>query len=146
MRLITITDGEFCLAVFTDNFFKYTPTWQNELKSVMRFTTWNITEGLINGRYCSNVGNAEDYYNLQGTFDNCGNTIAWTVTYQNVKRNAHSTCGWSGRIAMDDKANPIIFTTWLLTSKTKPGSEWASTKIGFNTFKIIKTPQNSTCA
>ena len=108
----------------------------------MNFTAWDTTAGSVDGLYCSAVGNATNYYDLHGTFDTCGETIAWTVTYQNEFYNSHSTCAWSGRIYNHKTTNPVIMTTWLLTRQTNQA--WESTNIGSDKFTLPYT-QDSPC-
>ena len=86
------------LTVFNEEFFTSHPIWQNELGSVMKFTAWDTNEGSVDGSYCSSVGNAAFNYDLRGTFDTCGETIGWGVTWQNDFGDSNSTTAWSGRI------------------------------------------------
>ena len=109
--------------------------WYNELGSVMEIGLVDAQKGDFTGTYCSAVGEATKTYELQGRFDTNGTTLGWIVTYKNQYLNAHSTCGWSGQLQVDEKdLKPTIFTTWLLTSQTDPEDNWNSTNVGFDTF------------
>lgn len=110
-------------------------TWYNELGSVMKISEIDSVNGSFTGTYCSAVGDATKEYILQGRFDTEGRSLGWVVSYQNEYLNAHSTCTWSGQVQLDSIAQePIILTTWLLTTQTTPQYDWESTNVGFDTF------------
>ena len=101
----------------------------------MTITKVDELQGNFTGVYCSAVGQAEKEYALCGRFDTGGQTLGWVVSYNNQYMNAHSTCGWSGQIQIDpDIREPVIFTTWLLTTQSTPQNDWNSTNVGSDTF------------
>lgn len=117
--------------------------WYNELGSVMTVTAVDIADGNFAGKYCSGVGKAVNNYTLLGRFDSDGQSLGWVVSYKNQFLNAHSTAGWSGQLQMDPSTSqPVILTTWLLTTETQPQNNWNSTNVGFD--KFTTTPQNHT--
>lgn len=120
--------------------------WHNELESEMRI--YDVTyNGSISGVYCSAVGKATYYYDLVGRYDpepNCspgytGTTVGWTVSYRNDQLNAHSTTTWSGQLQTNGREKTIL-TKWLLTTQTASKDNWASTKIGSDTFMPGPSP------
>ena len=116
-------------------FLRSGSVWYNELGSVMRITEVCYDKGTFSGTYCSAVGDATKKYLLSGRFNNEGHSLGWAVTYKNQYENAHSTAAWSGQIQVNPGIQqPIILTTWLLTSETLPSDDWASTQVGFDTF------------
>ena len=69
---------------------------------------------------------------LIGTYDKDGTessgTIGWAVTYNNAEEgNSKSTATWSGQRQLGGDGNPVILTTWLLTSQSIPSKNWEST-------------------
>lgn len=56
------------------------------------------------------------------------------MTYKNDYGNSMSTCTWSGQRQVTEGDKPTLITTWLLTSQTKPDSNWKSTDINKDTF------------
>ena len=95
--------------------------WYNELDSEMEITSVDTATGVFGGRYCSRVGEAEYWYVLTGRQDTDGNTIGWTVNWQNSTLNAHSVSTWSGQLQYTPSGDPTILTTWLLTSEGQLG-------------------------
>ena len=68
---------------------------------------------------------------LIGTYDkdatDYGGSIAWAVTFNNDQHgNSKSSTSWSGQRQIVD-GNPIIYTTWILTSQTAASDNWEST-------------------
>ena len=55
--------------------------WTNELSSKMFILGSSYAEGQIIGLYCSKVGDAYDYYDLNGLYDTdgdkTGGTLGW---------------------------------------------------------------------
>jgi len=121
--------------------------WYNELGSTMIIETYDAESGVFSGKYESKVGNAESFYTLTGRRDTDGNTIGWTVNWQNGFRNAHSVTTWSGQLQQKSFGDPMILTTWLLTTQTEAGDNWDSTKVGKDEFstKAALTGKHSTC-
>lgn len=112
-----------------------TGTWYNELGSEMKLTAH--ANGNLTGQYFSAVGDAENFYVLQGRFDSAppagaGVSLAWTVTFFNATLNAHSTSAWSGQFFAG--AQPQILVQWLLTSSTTLPNVWQSTNVGHDEF------------
>ncbi|NUT49434.1 MAG: hypothetical protein HOV94_19310 [Saccharothrix sp.] len=116
-----------------------TGTWYNQFGSTMIVTA--KPDGSLVGTYESAVGNAESRYVLAGRYDTAsvdgvGTTLAWTVSWRNDFRNAHSATAWSGQFFGGDKAR--ITTKWLLASSTTPANEWQSTLVGGDVFTQTK--------
>ena len=109
-------------------------TWYNELGSKMVITSFDDETGVFTGTYKSPVGEAEKTYLLTGRKDTAGNTLGWTVNWQNVNLNANSVTTWSGQLQEDESQESSILTTWLLTSQTTPDDNWESTQMGFDYF------------
>ena len=110
-------------------------TWKNELGSIMNITVVDTVNCDFTGTYYSAVGEATNTYGLQGRFDTVGRTLGWAVSYKNKYLNVHSTCAWSGQIQLNGvNQEPVILSTWVLTSQTDEGNEWNSTNVGFDTF------------
>ena len=117
--------------------------WYNELGSVMTITSVDTQTGVFTGTYESQVGVAEKTYLLTGRCDTLGNTLGWTVNWQNSYLNAHSVTTWSGQSQIQSNGQPIILTTWLLTSQTTPEDNWESTQVGFDQFTQTQpTPES----
>ena len=101
----------------------------------MTISSFNPENGVIRGTYHSKVGEAEKKYLLIGRKDTVGNTIGWTVNWQNDHPlNVHSVTTWSGQYQMTSGGDEVILTTWLLTSQKTPDEIWESTLIGFDHF------------
>ena len=98
--------------------------WHNELNSTMVITEFDQETGVFGGKYQSLVGDADRWYVLTGRQDTEGKTLGWTVNWKNSKRNAHSVTTWSGQIQYLPNGDPVIITTWLLTSQTQPDDNW----------------------
>ena len=64
--------------------------WYNELGSTMIIESYDAESGVFSGKYRSLVGTAERFYLLTGRRDPDGNTIGWTVNWQNADLNAHA--------------------------------------------------------
>ena len=88
----------------------------------MDITSVDPERGVFGGNYQSLVGVATKWYVLTGRIDLDGNTIGWTVNWQNSHRNAHSVTTWSGQQQFNSIDEPVILTTWLLTSLIRTGS------------------------
>ena len=72
---------------------------------------------------------------LTGRKDTAGNTLGWTVNWENSDLNAHSVTTWSGQLQLNEGLEYYdILTTWLLTSQTIPEDNWESTQVGFDYF------------
>ena len=120
--------------MLADYFGKLPSSWYNELGSTMTITSADYSTGSFSGTYNSTVGTAKDEYVLSGRFDTRGDTLGWVVSWQNAFLNAHSTTAWSGHLDMSGTPQPVISSTWLLTSSTTPENDWQSTNVGFDTF------------
>lgn len=71
-------------------------------------------------------------YDKDGTEN--GGTIAWTVTFNNAEHgNSKSSTGWSGQRQLLN-GDPVIRTTWVLTSQTNVSDNWKSTMISQDFF------------
>jgi hypothetical protein len=115
---------------------KLSGDWYNQVGSKM--TLIADENGGLSGTYKSAVGNAEDSYVLTGCFDVCppsgeGVSVGWVVSFNNSKRNAHSTTAWSGQYYFDGGDERIV-TRWLQTSSTAPSSVSQSTNVERGTF------------
>ena len=107
----------------------------------MVITSYDSKTGVFSGNYQSLVGDATKWYILTGRKDTDGNSIGWTVSWQNSNNNAHSVTTWSGQFQLQSFGDPIILTTWLLTSQTTPDDDWESTQVGFDHFSLTKPTQ-----
>ncbi|WP_259015294.1 avidin/streptavidin family protein [Emticicia fluvialis] len=110
--------------------------WYNELGSKM---TLQVLGSNISGTYETKVGDAEGMYNLIGQVDGqTGNCMAigWVVVWQNGLMNSDSVTSWSGQFRTDF-GDPMIVTTWLLTTETSISNEWQSTIVGKDYFTKI---------
>ena len=101
----------------------------------MVITSVDPATGVFGGIYCSKVGDAEKWYVLTGRQDTDGETVGWTVNWNNASNNSHSVTTWSGQQRLRD-GDSLILTTWLLTSQTSPENDWESTQIGFDQFSL----------
>ena len=110
----------------------------------MVITSLDPETGVFGGNYQSLVGDATKWYVLTGRVDLDGNTIGWTVNWQNSHGNAHSVTTWSGQQQLNSIGEPVILTTWLLTSQTTPDKDWESTLVGFDTFSQTPPSQETT--
>ena len=112
--------------------------WHNELGSTMTIKSVDQNAGSFSGTYCSAVGEAKKEYVLSGRFDPCGDTLGWVVSWQNSWQSDPSTTAWCGHLKVLGTPQPVIFTTWLLTSSTtskdSKDEDWQSTNVGFDTF------------
>ena len=100
----------------------------------MIITDINQSTGSFTGTYNSAVGEAfSEEYELQGHFDTEGSSLGWVVSYPY----AHSTSAWSGQVQMLAGEEPMIQTTWVLTTQTSPADAWKSTNVGFDTFTAV---------
>ena len=118
--------------------------WYNELGSAMVITCLDNKTGVFHGNYQSLVGSDMDWYVLTGRMDLDGNTTGWTVNWQNSYRNAHSVTTWSGQKRFNSFGEPVILTTWLLTSQTTPDMDWKSTLVGSEIFSQTPPSQETT--
>ena len=117
--------------------------WYNELGSVMTITSVDTQTGVFTGTYESQVGQAGKTYLMSGRYDNTGDTLGWTVNWLNFYLNAHSVTTWSGHSQIQSNGQPIILTTWLLTSQTTPEDNCESTQVGFDQFTQTQpTPES----
>ena len=98
--------------------------WYNELNSTMIIKSYDEESGVFSGKYESLVGVALRFYVLTGRRNTEGNTIGWTVNWQNKFLNAHSVTTWSGQLQLSPCGDPMILTTWLLTTQTEPEKNW----------------------
>ena len=94
-------------------------------------------------KYRSLVGTAERFYLLTGRRDPDGNTIGWTVNWQNADLNAHAVTTWSGQLQKSPLGDPVILTTWLLTAQKEPRNDWDSTNVGKDEFFTQQPSQES---
>ena len=122
----------------------FTGNWYNELGSQMFL---NASGGQLSGFYASAVGQARYTYPLAGRYDTQpasggGQTMAWTVSWQNAYQNAHSATGWSGQY-FDQGGNEEIYTLWLLAAEVSEGDEWESTLAGQDTFTRTPPPKEA---
>ena len=117
--------------------------WHNELGSTMIIESYDTESGVFSGKYKSKVGMAERFYTLTGRRDTDGNTIGWTVNWQNADLNVHSVTTWSGQLQKLPFGDPMILTTWLLTAQTEPAEDWDSTKVGKDEFFTEQPSQES---
>ena len=99
--------------------------------------------GVFSGSYTSAVGRVKGPYLLTGCLDTAGSTVGWIVNWQNEKMNAHSVTAWSGQLQTTSMGEPIILTTWLLTSQTSPEKNWESTQVGFDHFSLKPLQQET---
>ena len=111
-------------------------TWYNELGSKMVITSYDRETGVFSGTYKSpHAGEAEGTYILTGRKDPAGNTLGWTVNWQNsCTKSLQSVTTWSGQLQYEGLEYWVILTTWLLTSQTIPEDNWESTQVGFDYF------------
>ena len=119
-------------------------TWYNELGSTMVITSLDPQTGVFGGNYQSLVGDAKNCYVLTGRKDLDGYTTGWTVNWQNSYQNAKSVTTWSGQQQFNSIGEPVILTTWLLTSQKTPDNDWESTLVGFDTFSQTPPSQETT--
>ena len=117
--------------------------WYNELGSTMITESYDAESGVFSGKYRSLVGTAERFYLLTGRRDMAGNTIGWTVNWQNADLNAHAVTTWSGQLQKSPFGDPVILTTWLLTAQTEPRNDWDSTNVGKDEFFTEQPSQES---
>ena len=99
----------------------------------MVITSVDPATGVFGGTYNSSVGDAKRWYVLTGQQDTKGETLGWTVNWENSYHNAKSVTTWSGQQQLKGD-DPVILTTWLLTSQKTLKNEWESTQIGFDIF------------
>ena len=118
--------------------------WHNELGSTMVITSFDPETGVFGGHYETLVGDATKWYVLTGRRDLDGKTTGWTVNWQNSHKNAHSVTTWSGQYQFTSIGEPVIVTTWLLTSQTTPDDDWESTLVGFDRFTQSPPLQETT--
>ena len=100
----------------------------------MKITEVDQATGSFIGTYNSAVGQATKEYKLCGRFDSQGSSLGWVVSWKNDYMNAHSTTTWSGQVMNNAIGEPMIKTTWLLTSQTTAENAWKSTLVGSDTF------------
>ena len=117
--------------------------WYNELNSTMIIKSYDEESGVFSGKYESLVGVALRFYVLTGRRNTEGNTIGWTVNWQNKFLNAHSVTTWSGQLQLSPCGDPMILTTWLLTTQTEPEKNWKSTQVGQDQFFTKQPSQES---
>ena len=86
--------------------------WHNELGSTMIIESYDTESGVFSGKYKSKVGMAERFYTLTGPRDTDGNTIGWTVNWQNADLNAHAVTTWSGQLQKSPFGDPMILTVF----------------------------------
>ena len=116
--------------------------WFNELGSCMNITA--ARDGMLHGKYETAVGIADKTYDLTGRYDTDGNSLGWTVTWNNCTGSSYSTTGWSGQYQLDPcTKEPRILTTWLLTAQTNPSNDWNSTNIGADVFQPVAPPPDT---
>jgi hypothetical protein len=115
--------------------------WFNELNSYMIL---EVNGNHIKGLYHTKVGDAEGDYELRGiidTDDPNNFVIGWTVVWHNDILNSDAVTSWSGQVQAIKKGERI-FTTWLLSAKSKLKDTWGSTKIGQDVFtRKPQTPE-----
>jgi saccharopepsin len=108
-------------------------TWHNQLGSRMVLT---VNGNQITGTYETSVGSAKGPYPLVGrtTSDGqSGQTLGFTVSWQNGSGNSDATTSWSGQLRFSG-GNEWIQTTWLLTTQMDLASQWKSTVVGQDFF------------
>jgi hypothetical protein len=111
-------------------------TWFNELGSTMTINP--VTPNGFSGTYqtaVSTTGCAQGVFTLIGISDtdNDGTSVAFAVAWTNGSSQCHSVTAWSGQLQIINNEEQII-ATWLLTSETNPGQDWASTLVGSDIF------------
>ena len=112
---------------------------------MMDITSLDHKTGVFGGKYHSQVGDARKWYVLTGRVDLHGNTIGWTVNWQNfISKNTHSVTTWSGQQQINSVGESVILTTWLLTCQTTSHEDWESTLVGFDTFSQTPPSQETT--
>lgn len=110
--------------------------WYNELGSVMDLQADD--QGNIIGTYHTAVGKAESQYVLVGRYDQTqqNGTIGWVVNWSNQYGDSYSVTSWSGQFQTIQN-NETLVTMWLLTNKTNPKDDWASTLVGQDVFTRV---------
>ncbi|PIK34989.1 putative fibropellin-3 isoform X2 [Apostichopus japonicus] len=118
--------------------------WYNELGSEVELTV--DTEGIITGDYYTAVesepgakgsqpAHVIGHVSHNGAHDTFGFNVLW--------KNGASTTSWAGEYK-DCNEEPVLFTTWLLTSETDSCLDnWMSTRIGkdcFTRFRQVPLP------
>ncbi len=116
-------------AVAQDNALATASSWVNQNGSVMSFSL--MANGTISGTYVNNAPG----FQCQGTpypltgFIN-GNTIAWSVQWNNANQNCNSVTAWGGYY---DANAMMIVTNWVLAYQQASGG--GATQLGKDMFK-----------
>lgn len=109
--------------------------WHNELGSVM--VIGPVVDGGFELTYKTAVSTkncAKGSFKGSGRLNTSryGQTVAFTVSWQNKRSNCRSVTAWSGQLQKVDGEEQIV-ALWLLTG-IDPKNKWASTNIGQDVF------------
>ena len=118
--------------------------WINEFCSVVTIDKFNPSTGELSGTHHNMGWVAEGYFVFTGYKNLIGNTIGWTLVFQNDEENVCRVASWAGQIQCINGAaiclpsgTPVIMTTWLLTRQTPYQYDWSSNDVGIDVFVPI---------
>ena len=98
----------------------------------IRLKFWTIHENF--------VGVAKGQFAVAGLEDPEGNTLGWTLDWENSELDACAVISWSGQTQYLPNGVPVILTTWVITRQTTSEENWSSTLIGTDQFYPINSP------
>ena len=114
--------------------------WINELCSILNIQQYDTTTGQFTGTHENVHGVANGVFAVAGYKDPKGNTLGWTLDWENSELDACAVISWSGQTQYLPNGNPVILTTWVVTRETSFEDNWSSTLIGTDQFYPINNP------
>ena len=114
--------------------------WINELCSILTIDGYDSNSGQFTGTHENFVGVAKGQFAVAGFKDPEGNTLGWTLDWENSELDACAVISWSGQTQYLPNGVPVILTTWVITRQTTSEENWSSTLIGTDQFYPINSP------
>ena len=114
--------------------------WINEYCSILTITDYDANTGFFAGQHENFHGVAQGTFTVAGFKDPRGNTLGWTLDWENSQLDACAVISWSGQMLHLPTGDPVILTTWVVTRQTSFEDLWSSTLVGQDQFFPIDKP------
>ncbi|PHR91485.1 MAG: avidin [Robiginitomaculum sp.] len=139
MRIILLSLMAFFIAVCAHagevSSVDFNGKWRNDMGSELVFV---VKDGLVSGRYNTNVGEPENSksFPLNGQVD--GDQIVFTVNFKGFR----SMTAWVGQLTLGADNKPYLRTLWHNTKDIEDAKEkddiWGSIRTGASEFQRVK--------